>query len=83
MAKILKNYEKQKATPGPKSKYPWAKWFDGKTRLLEEGEDYLCTSESMEDNVRKAARKMGIEITVHQEEKGIVIHPKREKKTED
>lgn len=80
MAKILKNYQKQKKRPGPSPKYPWESWFDGKTRLLVQGEDFDCSIPSMEDNVRKAAKRMGFLVIVHQEEGGIVVEPKKEKK---
>ena len=75
MAKILKTYQKQKKKPGPVPKYPWERWFDGKIRLLEQGEDFTCSIPSMEDNVRKAAKRMGFSVIVHQEEGGIVIEP--------
>lgn len=79
MAKILKKYTKQKKKPGPRPKYPWDKWFDGKIRLLVHGEDFTCSILSMEDNVRKAARRADFQVIVHQEDNGIVIEPAPEK----
>lgn len=48
---------------GRPAKYPWDKWFDGKTRVLEQGVDYEADSpKSFRSTVYSAAKRMGIGI---------------------
>jgi hypothetical protein len=33
------------------SKYPWDEWFDGKTRILVQGEDFTVTPASIQNTI--------------------------------
>lgn len=74
MAKTLRTY-KPKREPRP-SKYPWAKWLDGRTWKLTKGEDFLCSLASFADLVRKTAAARGLDVTVYTEDKAVVIVPR-------
>lgn len=75
MAKVLQQYEPKRR--GPKTRYPWDQWLDGKIRRLDQGKgkDFQCSVTSMVDLVRKTARKRGVSVTVHEESAACVIVP--------
>ena len=45
-------------------KYPWADWFDGVPRLLEQGVDYFGTTEGFRSCAYAAARRHAVKIAV-------------------
>mgnify|MGYP003636271600 FL=1 len=45
-------------------KYPWADWFDGVPRLLEEGIDYFGTTSGFRSCAYAAARRHAVKIAV-------------------
>lgn len=74
MAKILDEVPEGKKR-GPKGKYPWDDWFDGRIWELEAGKDFDCTLPTMEDNVRKAAKRLDVCVVVHRTDAAIIIEP--------
>ena len=79
MAKVLKSYQPT-SKYGPVPIYPWDTWFDGKTRRLTQGKDFDCELVSMEDLIRKTARKRDFPVSVFKEPYfgagSLVIQPK-------
>jgi hypothetical protein len=61
MARILEELPAQVRT-GRVEQYPWAEWFDGLPRLLEQGIDYDAASSSMKSCAYAAARRHGVKI---------------------
>ncbi len=53
-----------------KVRYPWAEWLDGKQRRLVKGEDYLCSTQSMQCYAYSKARERGIRVSVSVESGG-------------
>lgn len=51
---------------GRPSLYPWSRWFDPKrpATVLWEGSDYACSTLSMASQVRMAASRRGIPISI-------------------
>lgn len=47
-----------------KARYPWTEWLDGKQRRLVKGEDYLCSTQSMQCYAYSKARERGIRVSV-------------------
>ena len=45
---------------GPKPKYPWDEWLDGRTRLLTPGEDFDVKTSTMRAMVYQQAYKRGM-----------------------
>ena len=45
-------------------KYPWADWFDGVPRLLEQGVDYFGTTSGFRSCAFAAARRHAVKIAV-------------------
>ena len=45
-------------------KYPWAAWFDGVPRLLEQGVDYFGATEGFRSCAYAAARRPAVKIAV-------------------
>tara|TARA_R100001244_G_scaffold53770_1_gene46631 strand:- start:58 stop:279 length:222 start_codon:yes stop_codon:yes gene_type:complete len=69
--KVLK--ELPAPTRSRSEKYPWTEWFDGTPRLLEEGIDYLSTTEGFRSCAYAAARRHAIKILVRTLPEGIAI----------
>ena len=48
------------------SKYPWDEWFDGKTRILVQGEDFTVTPASIRNTVSVNAfrRRVGVRTRI-------------------
>lgn len=42
------------------TKYPWARWTDGKTRTLRQGRDFAISSDSFRRSVHKHASDNGL-----------------------
>ena len=61
MARILETLPAQIRT-GRAEQYPWAEWFDGRPRLLEQGIDYTAGNDSMKSCAYAAARRHGVKI---------------------
>jgi hypothetical protein len=74
MPQIIKNFKRPKPRGRVSSKYPIASWFEkarketdfqaGKGLKLVRGVDYTCSSESMENRLRKEATKAGIRVSM-------------------
>jgi len=47
---------------GPVSKYPWDEWTDGKTHVIEQGEDFTVSYESMRTILYSKARRMDMKV---------------------
>ena len=58
-------------------KYPWAQWTDGRTWFLVRGEDFTCTTQSMDSGVRQAARSRGLRAKVRRVGDDLVIQAVR------
>ena len=54
-------------------KYPWADWFDGVPRLLEEGVDYLGTTDGFRSCAYAAARRHAVKIAVRTLSGGLAL----------
>lgn len=63
MAEIVNEYKRQRRT-GPKPKYPWETWLDGRQRRIRHGQDFTCSLSSMEDGIRKTARRKKLRVSV-------------------
>ncbi len=72
MAKKLKTYTPSRK-PGPPPLYPWEKWFDGSYWRLIQGEDFECSSDSIEGQIRKKAKSLGYVVSVNKEDDGVVV----------
>ena len=49
-------------------RYPWDKWFKRNKTVLVRGEDYECQPHSMGVQVRDAAAKRGLRVSVEIDE---------------
>lgn len=63
MAKLLEALPAQ-IRAGRTEMYPWADWFDGQARLLENGIDFDALPESMRSCAYAAARRHGVKISL-------------------
>ena len=63
MAKLLEALPAQ-IRAGRTEQYPWADWFDGQARLLENGIDFDALPESMRSCAYAAARRHGVKISL-------------------
>ena len=63
MAKLLEALPAQ-IRKGKAEQYPWADWFDGQARLLENGIDFDALPESMRSCAYAAARRHGVKISL-------------------
>jgi len=63
MTKILEVLPPQ-IRKGREEQYPWADWFDGQVRLLENGIDYDAETVSMKSCAYAAARRHGVKIAL-------------------
>jgi len=63
MTKILEVLPPQ-IRKGREERYPWADWFDGRARLLENGMDYDAETISMKSCAYAAARRHGVKIAL-------------------
>ena len=63
MAKLLQALPAQ-IRKGKPEQYPWADWFDGQARLLENGIDFDALPESMRSCAYAAARRHGVKISL-------------------
>jgi hypothetical protein len=76
MARILEDHS---WTRGKRrgSSYPWAEWFDGKTRELVRGEDFTSTLKSFRTTAYVAAKRAGVtvrsELRVTETRESIII----------
>lgn len=48
------------------SLYPWDEWFDGKTRILTRGDDFICTLTTIRAGIHTAAFRRGKSIRTRQ-----------------
>jgi hypothetical protein len=53
--------EEYKFSAPPKT-YKWDTWFDGKTRVFQQGEDFHCTMDSFRKMAYIAARGRGLKV---------------------
>jgi hypothetical protein len=44
------------------SKYPWDEWFDGKTRILAQGEDFTVTPASIRNTISVNAFRRRVKV---------------------
>jgi len=65
MAKKLRKL--QERGPGRPAAYPWDRWLDGKPWKLIQGEDFSVSLRSMDNNIRKAAERKGLQVRVRME----------------
>ena len=63
MAKLLEALPAQ-IRAGRTEQYPWADWFDGQARLLENGIDFDALPASMRSCAYAAARRHGVKISL-------------------
>ena len=63
MAKLLQALPAQ-IRAGRTEQYPWADWFDGQARLLENGIDFDALPEGMRSCAYAAARRHGVKISL-------------------
>ena len=63
MAKLLEALPAQ-IRAGRTEMSPWADWFDGQARLLENGIDFDALPESMRSCAYAAARRHGVKISL-------------------
>jgi len=59
-----------------RASYDWEGMFGkkGKSKLLVRGEDYECTDASMAQQIRNAAQRLRLSISIRKEEDGLMIH---------
>jgi|TARA_B100000287_G_scaffold322147_1_gene306077 hypothetical protein len=74
MAKILKNFPESRKT----EMYPWAEWFDGVPRLLEEGVDFRVPYNSFRASAHQAAKRHGLKVRVARLENGMALQAYKE-----
>jgi hypothetical protein len=74
MAKILKNFPDSRKT----EMYPWAEWFDGVPRLLEEGVDFLVPYNSFRASAHQAAKRHGLKVRVAKLDNGMALQAYKE-----
>lgn len=46
------------------SRYPWDEWFKKSTFTLKKGRDYVCQTHGMSVQVRTAAAKRGLYVSI-------------------
>lgn len=44
------------------SKYPWDEWFDGKTRILVQSDDFTVTPKSIQNTIHVNAFRRGVKV---------------------
>ncbi len=69
MAKILTAFPPRAGT----ERYPWADWFDGLPRLLEEGTDFTTATDSFRATAHTAARRYGLKVMVRRCDGGVAL----------
>ena len=71
MSRIIENFD---FSIGRRSKYDWDTFFDGNIHLLEQGEDFDCSTASFRTQAYNAARsRQGRLLTSIQDDKTIVM----------
>lgn len=60
-------------TPYHGARYPWSEWFEMGTFRLERGTHYDCNTFSMGYSARRAAKLMGLKISIQTMEQAIII----------
>ncbi len=78
MAKVISDTEFQERSkhpggPGRKPKYPWDTWLDGQCYELEVGQDFTCTTDSMNTQVYQAANAAGLHVTIRRQANGNLL----------
>lgn len=70
---VLSDHKPRKR--GRRNRYPWDGWLDGKTRRLRQGtkdevekgkREFSCSPQSITDQLRRQAKKRGLEVSVEQ-----------------
>lgn len=63
MARVVEGDLSDEPRAGRPPKYPWEEWFDGKRRILVQGEDYDADSpKSFRSTVYSAATRLNVEV---------------------
>lgn len=52
--------------------YPWDRWFKRGRGRLRRGRDYTCLQNSMAQQVRNAASRRGLRVSVRQRHGGLI-----------
>lgn len=74
MAEILEDYEWDKHYLGRPSRYPWTEWMDGQTRVLKDGEDFVCKPSSLVAYLREKATKADMKVHIsHPDDDNLII----------
>jgi hypothetical protein len=69
MAQVLDSMPTHRRT----EQYPWADWFDGLPRLIEEGEDYIVSTEAFRSSAYQAARRHGVKVSLAMMDRGVAL----------
>jgi hypothetical protein len=62
MAEIVSDSAWAETTRKSVSKYPWDEWFDGKTRILVQGEDFTVTPASIRNTISVNAFRRRVKV---------------------
>lgn len=56
--------------------YPWQQWFKRRRFVLRRGEDYFCPQGSMAQQIRNAASRLDLLITLIEEDESFTVFVK-------
>lgn len=59
-------------------RYPWHVWFSTPQFRLVRGKDYLCSTASMTQQVRNAANKRGVGVSIEANDTDLTVTIKEE-----
>lgn len=60
-------------------RYPWLKWFSRRGALLKKGRDFYCSAPTMAAQVRNAASRLGLSVSVQHGYRWVEFHLRRRK----
>lgn len=58
-------------------KYPWDQWLARRRRRLQRGADYACSQSAMAQQIRNAAVRLGLRVSLVDVGDGLIITVKK------
>lgn len=53
--------------------YPWTKWFTFQEFTLVKGVDYVCSQSAIAQQVRNAANKRGLRVSLEERDRSLTV----------